>query len=75
MLRIAAFSLLLPRCLTGVLQSTSSLVTKKLISYITEAHSWHVATEAERALMAAPRSAGYGIGIAFALAIMQEAAR
>jgi hypothetical protein len=51
------------------------LVTKKLITYITEAHAWHVATEAERALMNAPRSVGYGIGVAFGLAIMQEAAR
>lgn len=59
----------------GLLQSTSSLVTKKLIAYITSAHSYHLATDAERALMTAPQSAGYGIGIAFALAIMQEAAR
>ncbi len=69
------FSIYLGSLAAGVLQSTSSLVTKKLISYISQAHAYHIATEAERALMAAPPSVGYGIGVAFGLALMQEAAR
>ncbi|KAJ9110598.1 hypothetical protein QFC22_006716, partial [Naganishia vaughanmartiniae] len=60
----------------SVLITTSSLVTKRLIKYISTSHEWATANERDRQTLSLPppRSIGYGIGIAIGLAAMQEVA-
>ena len=62
--------------ISSTLQTTSPLVTKKMLSYITTSYVYANASAAERtaANLAVPKSAGYGIGLAVALFVMQEAA-
>lgn len=60
----------------SILETTSSLVTKQLIAFITTSHAWDKLGEAERAAGTTqpPLSIGHGIGLAIGLAAMQEAA-
>lgn len=60
----------------AILDTTSSLVTKQLIAYITESHAWGNASEDARVTggIAAPRAISHGIGLAVGLALMQEVA-
>jgi hypothetical protein len=59
-----------------VLDTTSSLVTKQLIAFITTSHAWSKATEEERASggLKPPKGISHGIGLAIGLAVMQEVA-
>lgn len=61
------------------LQTTSPLISKALLTWLTEAFAFHQLTAAERDALAAagqpitqPRGIGYGIGLAIALFAMQE---
>jgi ATP-binding cassette, subfamily C (CFTR/MRP), member 1 len=58
-----------------VLKTTSPLVSKKILAYLAESFAWHRLSEQERqaAGLAPPRGIGYGVGLAFALFVMQEA--
>ncbi|KAJ9097159.1 hypothetical protein QFC21_004828 [Naganishia friedmannii] len=60
----------------SVLITTSSLVMKRLINYISASHHWAKANEGDRETLSLskPESIGYGIGIAIGLASMQEVA-
>ena len=63
-----------------MLTMTSPLVTKRILSYLSEAYAWHRLTPAEqvaaaeRGILNPPRGIGYGIGLAFGLFAMQEVA-
>ncbi|KIY72285.1 multidrug resistance-associated ABC transporter [Cylindrobasidium torrendii FP15055 ss-10] len=65
---------LLKLCGDG-LRVTTPLVTKVLLSWLTESYYWHRATEEQRAALGidAPKGVGYGIGVGFGIFIMQEA--
>ncbi|KAJ7123757.1 multidrug resistance-associated ABC transporter [Mycena epipterygia] len=56
------------------LKTTSPLVTKVLLTWLTESYIVFHATDAEKAsgLLPKPRGIGFGIGLAFALFAMQE---
>ncbi|WVQ85784.1 hypothetical protein IAT38_007951 [Cryptococcus sp. DSM 104549] len=56
-------------CAAG-LQVTAPLVTKLLIDELTIAHDYHTGAETDKT----PKSVGYGIGLAFALFAMVQAA-
>ena len=58
------------------LKTTTPLVTKVFLTWLTEAYIWHRLSSAEQAEsgLTKPRSIGYGIGLAFALFAMQEVA-
>lgn len=55
----------------SILSTTSSLVTKKLISYISASHAWSKASEIDRSRLKHPDSAGAGIALATGLALMR----
>ncbi|KAJ9097144.1 hypothetical protein QFC21_004813 [Naganishia friedmannii] len=65
------YALILRVC-EAILNTTSSLVTKKLISYIASSHAWHGANDITRASLSKPASLGHGLGLAFGLALMQQ---
>ncbi|KAJ9097158.1 hypothetical protein QFC21_004827 [Naganishia friedmannii] len=60
----------------STLETTSSLVTKQLIAFITTSHAWDKLGEPERAsgTVKPPLSVGHGLGLAIGLAAMQEVA-
>ncbi|CED82131.1 multidrug resistance-associated abc transporter [Phaffia rhodozyma] len=60
--------------ISALLQTTSPLVTKQLLSYITSSYEWAKASEATKASLVAPRAIGHGIGLTIALFVMQEVA-
>lgn len=57
------------------LQTTSPLISKALLTWLTESFTFHSLSPAERAAagqsLAKPRGIGYGIGLAVALFAMQ----
>jgi hypothetical protein len=55
----------------AVLSTTSSLVTKKLISYISVSHAWSKEDELGRSSLKHPDSIGVGIALAIGLALMR----
>ncbi|KAG8979667.1 hypothetical protein FRB94_011257 [Tulasnella sp. JGI-2019a] len=59
---------------SSLLQTFSPLVTKKLLRYLTDAYVYHNVTAEERAALPHIKGPGYGIGLAFALFVMQEVA-
>ncbi|KAH8103346.1 multidrug resistance-associated ABC transporter [Cristinia sonorae] len=62
------------KLISDTLKTTSPLVTKVLLTWLTESYAYYHASEEQRAQLgfARPRGIGYGIGIAFALFAMQE---
>lgn len=60
----------------SILDTTSSLVTKQLITYITASHAWGKASESERiaGALTVPKQISHGVGLAVGLALMQEVA-
>lgn len=58
---------------SDTLNTTTPLVTKLLLAWLTNSYSWHRASEEQRAAegLVKPRGVGYGIGLAFAIFIMQ----
>ncbi|KZW02976.1 multidrug resistance-associated ABC transporter [Exidia glandulosa HHB12029] len=64
------------RFTADTLNTTTPLVSKLIIAYITTAYIAHKAgpQAVEAGLVEAPRSVGYGIGLAFAIFAMQETA-
>ncbi|KAF8066646.1 multidrug resistance-associated ABC transporter [Lyophyllum atratum] len=56
------------------LKTTTPLVTKVLLTWLTKSYIYHHLTDEERASgqVAKPQGIGYGIGLAFALFAMQE---
>lgn len=60
----------------SILDTTSSLVTKQLIAYITTSHVWEKASEGERVAgaLTVPKQISHGVGLAVGLALMQEVA-
>ncbi|KAF9474643.1 hypothetical protein BDN70DRAFT_884571 [Pholiota conissans] len=64
---------------SDTLRTTSPLVNKVFITWLTDSYVYFRLSDSERALAAAqgftkPRGIGYGIGLAFAIYIMQESA-
>lgn len=61
------------RWVVDTLKTTSPLVNKVLLTWLTESYFFYRATDAERAALnlTQPRGIGYGIGLAFALFVMQ----
>lgn len=64
--------------LLDTLQTTSPLISKALLTWLTASFTFHQLTPADRAALAAagqpiaqPRGIGYGIGLAIALFAMQ----
>jgi hypothetical protein len=67
--------LLLATCLeagSSILLTTSSIITKRLVSFISNSYEWTNATEIDRAELSRPSTLGKGIGLAFGLAAMLE---
>ena len=64
------------KLIADTLKTTTPLVTKVLLTWLTEAYIWHRLSPAEQAEsgLTKPRGIGYGIGLAFALFAMQEVA-
>ncbi|PFH48819.1 hypothetical protein AMATHDRAFT_64587 [Amanita thiersii Skay4041] len=58
------------------LRATSPLVTKLMLTWLTESYVYWRLTDAQRAaaVIPKPKGVGYGIGLAFALFIMQQGA-
>ncbi|KIM43822.1 hypothetical protein M413DRAFT_434825 [Hebeloma cylindrosporum] len=58
------------------LQTTTPLLTKVILNWLTDCYVYARTTEAQRAVLGIPkpRGIGYGIGLAIALFVMQEAA-
>lgn len=60
------------------LKTTTPLVNKVILSWLTESYVFSRTTEAERTALGisnvAPRGVGFGIGLAFAIFAMQEVA-
>ncbi|KAH9476201.1 ABC-type transporter cicA [Psilocybe cubensis] len=61
---------------SDTLKTTTPLVTKVLLTWLTESYIYVRATDAEREAFGLnkPRGIGYGIGVAIGLFVMQEAA-
>jgi hypothetical protein len=55
----------------AILSTTSSLVTKKLINYISVSHAWSKTDEVGRLSLKHPNSIGVGIALAIGLALMR----
>lgn len=66
------FAMCLAAC-HSVVNTTSSLVTKRLIAFISTSHAWLNGNDDERVSLKSPQSVGAGIGLAFGLALLQEA--
>jgi len=62
------------KIVASLITTLSSLVTKQLILWITTKHAYSQLNPAQRALAPPPESIGKGIGLAIALAAMQEIA-
>ena len=60
---------------TDTLNTTTPLISKLLLTWLTEAYVYHRLTDEEKAsgILAKPRGIGYGIGLAFAMFAMQGA--
>lgn len=60
----------------AILDTTSSLVTKQLIAYITTSHAWSHASEQDRAAgtLKVPKHISHAVGLAVGLALMQQVA-
>ncbi|KAJ9111005.1 hypothetical protein QFC22_006650 [Naganishia vaughanmartiniae] len=65
------FALVLRVC-ESVLDTTMSIVTKKLISHIASSYAWHNANDMARSSLSKPASLGHGLGLAIGLASMQQ---
>jgi ATP-binding cassette subfamily C (CFTR/MRP) protein 1 len=57
----------------AVMLTTSSLVTKRLITYVTTRHDWSKLQETQRLGLPEPKSIAYGVGLAIGLAAMRLA--
>ncbi|TCD67438.1 hypothetical protein EIP91_012410 [Steccherinum ochraceum] len=64
------------KLLSDTLKTTTPLVNKVLLTWLTNSYIYYRATEEQRAIagLAKPQGLGYGIGLAFALFAMQEVA-
>ncbi|KAJ7607493.1 multidrug resistance-associated ABC transporter [Roridomyces roridus] len=64
------------KLVADTLQTTTPLLTKVMLDWLTDSYIFHHASEEERAseLLAKPRGIGYGVGLACALFAMQEVA-
>jgi ATP-binding cassette subfamily C (CFTR/MRP) protein 1 len=58
---------------TDTLKTTTPLINKVILTWLTEAYIYHQLSDAEKAIGAVkkPQGIGYGIGLAFALFFMQ----
>ncbi|KAL6300347.1 multidrug resistance-associated ABC transporter [Sparassis latifolia] len=61
--------------LASTLQTTTPLLNKVLLTWLTDSYAWYRIPEAERAAagLKQPHGLGYGIGLSFGLFVMQEA--
>jgi ATP-binding cassette subfamily C (CFTR/MRP) protein 1 len=57
----------------AVMLTTSSLVTKRLITYVTTRHDWSKLQKTQRIGLPEPKSIAYGVGLAIGLAAMRLA--
>lgn len=59
---------------TDTLKTTTPLVNKVILTWLTNSYVWYRLTDAERAagVIAQPQGIGYGVGLAFALFAMQR---
>lgn len=66
------FAIFLSAC-NSVLSTTSSLLTRCIISHVTDRYDWTKIRDTDRMSegLVTPRAVGYGIGLAFGLAVMQ----
>ncbi|KAJ3982865.1 multidrug resistance-associated ABC transporter [Lentinula detonsa] len=65
------------KLVSDTLKTTTPLVNKVILTWLTDSFVYYKATPSERTelgLTSAPRGIGYGIGLAFALFVMQESA-
>jgi ATP-binding cassette subfamily C (CFTR/MRP) protein 1 len=62
------------RLISDTLKTTSPLVNKQLLAWLSASYAWRQAGPGGRAGLEEPRSIGYGIGMAFVLFAMQELA-
>ncbi|KAJ4474268.1 multidrug resistance-associated ABC transporter [Lentinula aciculospora] len=65
------------KLISDTLKTTTPLVNKVILTWLTDSFIYYKATPSERTelgLTSAPRGIGYGIGLAFALFVMQESA-
>ena len=55
------------------LNTTTPLVTKLLLAWLTTSYEWHRTSDEQRAALGLtePQGVGYGIGLGFAIFIMQ----
>ncbi|KAH6909905.1 ATP-dependent bile acid permease [Coprinopsis sp. MPI-PUGE-AT-0042] len=60
------------RLFADTLKTTTPLVTRVMLNWVTESYVYHRLSEAEREGQPAPRGIGFGVGLAFALFAMQE---
>ncbi|KAH9950728.1 multidrug resistance-associated ABC transporter [Amylocystis lapponica] len=62
-------------CIASLLNTTSPLVNKLLLTYLGDSYAYFRVSAAERTALGltAPQGIGYGVGIAFAIFVMQEA--
>jgi ATP-binding cassette subfamily C (CFTR/MRP) protein 1 len=58
---------------TAILQITAPLVTRKILTQLEVANAYDNATAAQQTFLPRPKSVGYGIGLAFALFVMEMA--
>ncbi|KAI0071668.1 multidrug resistance-associated ABC transporter [Panus rudis PR-1116 ss-1] len=64
------------KLISDTLKTTTPLVSKVLLTWLTDSYIYYRASDAERAAVgiSKPQGIGYGIGVAFALFAMQEVA-
>lgn len=64
------------KLIADTLKTTTPLITKALLTWLTDAYAWNRLSAAEQAEsgLTKPRGIGYGVGLAFALFAMQEVA-
>lgn len=60
--------------ISALLQTTAPQVTKVLLEFLVDSYAYYHASPVQREGLAPPKSAGYGIGIGFAIFAMQEVA-
>ena len=56
---------------TDTLKTTSPLLNKVILDWLSESYFYYRLSEIERTAIPKPRGIGYGIGLAFALFVMQ----